>query len=62
MVRGTNNKQGGGSMKGKLKLLEKMNKYCSYCGLETWACGCGGHCYSQEEHDIWKHKFGEVKQ
>ena len=34
-----------------------MNKHCSYCGLETWACGCGGHCYSEKEHQEWKEKF-----
>lgn len=43
-------------------LLENMNQYCSYCGLETWACGCGGHCFNQEEYNIWIKKFGKSKQ
>jgi hypothetical protein len=35
------------------KFQKIVNKYCSNCKLESWACGCGGHCYSLKEHLDW---------
>lgn len=39
--------------------IDKMMKYCSHCGKETWACSCGGHCYHTAEHEAWKQKFSQ---
>lgn len=38
---------------------QTINKYCSYCGLETWACGHGGHCYNEDERREWEKNFGK---
>jgi len=43
----------------KQEKFAQMNKYCSHCGLFTWSCDCGGHCYDEEEHKAWHHKYGE---
>jgi hypothetical protein len=37
-----------------------MNKYCLHCGIETWACECGGHCYNIEEHKQWLKEFRKL--
>lgn len=45
----------------KYQQQQKMEqfKYCSFCGKETWACGHGGHCYSEEERKLWERFHGE---
>lgn len=36
-----------------------MNRNCNHCGEELWACGCGGHCYSEKEHKEWILEHGK---